>query len=381
MSQGPQPPTPQEPEGVDGGGFPPLGATPGHVPPGAVPTGAYPPPGYYGPVPQGPGWGPHGYEAPRYPVEPAPYHHFWRAPGIQAWRLIFMLVLAPVAFLVVSLIGTIGVLVISALRGMDVMELMAELAEGRIGPDMLVANMVALALLVPACFLLSMLARQRPGYLSSVIGRFRWRWGLVCFGIALAAVLLAAVAMELFAPADMEGTALEVQPYSWVLFAILMVVTPLQAAGEEYLLRGIGFRALGSLLPWRTVGLVVSAVATSLVFMVIHGADDPWLNLVYFVMGLLFSYLTWRTGGIEAAVAMHVANNIIGMALVPFTDFSDLFDRSEGTGSAIMLIQLGMLLLAAVVMELLARRRKLAWSATPEQEPVPFPRPGRVSAQ
>lgn len=282
-----------------------------------------------------------------------------------------MLVLAPIGFLLVSVVGVVGALVVSAARGVDVNQMLDDLAAGRIGPDMLVANMVALALLVPVCFLIALLSRQRPGFLSSVIGRFRWGWALICFLVALGAVIIAGVAMELLAPSDMEGMALEVQSYSWMLFAILMVVTPLQAAGEEYLLRGIGFRAVGSLFPWRHVGLIVGAVVTSLVFMAIHGASDPWLNLVYFTMGMLFCYLTWRTGGIEAAVAMHVANNIVGMALVPFTDFSDLFDRSEGAGSALMLIQLAMLIIAALVIELLARRRKLAWAGTDRQNPKP----------
>lgn len=346
---------------------------PGAPPTAAAPVGPLPPqpgPGYppQHPLPPGPYYGPPmpvmAAGPPALPATPEPYHHFWRTPGIRAWRLVVMLLLAPIAFLIVTTVGVIGVLLVSAARGADVEAMLTEVMDGRIGPDMLVANMVGLALLVPTCFLLALLSRQRPGFLSSVVGRFRWRWALICGAVALAAVLIAGVSMELLSESG-ESVGLEVQSYSWALFAILMLVTPLQAAGEEYLLRGIGFRAIASLIPVRSVGLVVSAIVTSAVFMAIHNAADPWLNTVYFTMGLLFCYLTWRTGGIEAAVAMHVANNIVGMALVPFTDFSDLFERSEGSGSALMLIQLAMLIAAAAVIEVLARRRKLEWAAAP----------------
>ena len=80
-------------------------------------------------------------------------------------------------------------------------------------------------------------------------------------------------------------------------------------------------------------------------------------------------FLTWRTGGIEAAVGIHVANNMIGMALVPFQDFSDIFERAAGTGSPLLLIQLAMLVVATVVIEIVARRSKLTFASAPAAQP------------
>ncbi len=337
--------------------------------PGQHPPQWGPPAQGYGPLHPGPGTPWAMARPPALPTEPAEYHTFWRRPHVGTGRIIGMLLLLPVAFFLVSIAAVVGALAFMGATGGDPLQAVTDAAEGAMGPEMVAANSIGLGLLVPACLLIAWISGQRPGFIHSVVGKFRWGWSLVCLGLALVAVLIALGIQQLLATDQTAGTELQIYPHSWALLVVLMLVTPFQAAGEEYLIRGIGFRGVASLIPSRLAGLLIGALVTSLVFMAIHGAGDPWLNLTYFVMGLLFCYITWRTGGIEAAVMLHIGNNMVGMALIPFMDLGEAFDRSAGVGDPLILVQLLMLIIAAAIMEALARRRKLIWANAPAAEP------------
>ena len=161
----------------------------------------------------------------------------------------------------------------------------------------------------------------------------------------------------------------------WLLIGII-VLTPFQAAGEEYLVRGVLNRAVASFIPPRIVGAILGAVVSSFVFMVIHFADDVWLNITYFSMGMLFSYLAWRTGGLEAAIALHLANNLVAMLFLPFQDISEVYVRTAGTGDPTVLLQMGLLGIAAVVIVDMARRSSIERVGPPDiVAPVALSRP------
>lgn len=335
-------------------------APPGQAPaPGAVPA----------PYPNThPTWVP--VRPPALPTEPREYQDFWRTPGIPLWKPFVAVLLGAVGFFVISFVVTLAAMFYDiASAGGDVESVIEGLLEGEISQVVFIANSVALGLMVGLSFLLQRIVGQRPGFLSSVVGRVRWRWLLTCFGISFVAVALLTV-IDL---ALVGWDTLELAPRpGWLLLLVaILVVTPFQAAGEEYLVRGVLFRAVGSIIPNRTVGLLLGAVASSLVFVLLHSAADPWLNLVYFCMGMLFCHLTWRTGGLEAAVAMHTANNILGLAFVPFQEWGGIFDRSAGVAGPEVLIQLGLLVVAGAVIEVLARRRGLVRVSAPAAPPAP----------
>ena len=100
-------------------------------------------------------------------------------------------------------------------------------------------------------------------------------------------------------------------------------------------------------------------------FVLLHASDDAWLNLSYVGFGLVGCWLVWRTGGLEAAIAMHVVNNLTSEMVMPFIDFSGLFDRSAGTGDASVLIQLALMAGAAALITWLAKRRGLVRRSAP----------------
>lgn len=293
-----------------------------------------------------------------YPQHPVAYPQFWRSAGVAVWRPVVVLLLGAVAFFGIATVVTIVALVVEAPTHPGGLEgLLTDLTLGRVTPGIVLANSIAIALVLPACFAIAALVRQRPGYLSSVTGRFRWGFFWRAIGVAGAFMAIYVGASILI-----EGVAaqeLQVHPYTWWLLIGLMLVTPFQAAGEEYLVRGLLFRVIGSWCSAPLAALIVGGLLNSLVFMLMHGAGDMWLNLIYFGLGLMLSYLTWRTGGLEAAAAIHIANNMFGMAILAFQDVGGAFDRGAGAGGPAVLWQLLTLGAAVAVIELIARRRRL----------------------
>jgi membrane protease YdiL (CAAX protease family) len=161
------------------------------------------------------------------------------------------------------------------------------------------------------------------------------------------------------------GLELVWNPDSLFLIVVILLTTPFQAAGEEYGVRGLLARSIGSWFSSSRVGLVVATVLTSVVFMLLHGAGDPWLNGYYFGMGVIFSLLVWRTGGLEAAVALHMVNNLVGEITVPFGDLGSMFDRHAGVAGPEILIQVFFTVAIAVAMWWLSGRSSLTRSAAP----------------
>ncbi len=130
----------------------------------------------------------------------------------------------------------------------------------------------------------------------------RWKFLFFCL---LVEVGVSAVILPLsgLAGAFSGGEQVATQPLSfaaWLPFAVvILLTTPLQAAGEEYGFRGYGLQALGAWVrnPW--FGIVV----TSLLFAAAHGGQSLPLFLNRFVFGMVAGYLTVRTGGLEARSA------------------------------------------------------------------------------
>jgi membrane protease YdiL (CAAX protease family) len=203
--------------------------------------------------------------------------------------------------------------------------------------------------------------------MSSVTGGFRW-------GLFGRFVLVAAPIFLLGLGVDIALSG--VPEFRWTadsafLIVAILVTTPFQAAGEEYGLRGIVARSIGSWFGARRLGLVVAGVLSSLLFMVLHAADNVWLNTYYFSVGVICSVLVWRTGGLEAAVALHVCNNLISEVTLPFGGLEGVFDRGPESADATILFQLVFTLAVMAGMLWLARRHKLPRSAAPAALPAP----------
>ncbi|MGL4831260.1 MAG: lysostaphin resistance A-like protein, partial [Propionibacteriaceae bacterium] len=214
-------------------------------------------------------------------------------------------------------------------------------------PSLFTANNVSLALLIPLTIFFSWLCtRLAPLTAVNVFGRIRWRWaGRVV--LIVAPMIVGYTLFQLYI-GGVDG----VSKRPWTIFMIVVIVltTPLQSAGEEFLCRSLLPRTFASWIPHREAGLCVAWIVSSGVFVLIHLATDPWLNLFYTIFATCTFVLAWQTKGLEAPIILHAVNNLCAEWSLPFSDFSGMMDRSVGTGSPWMLIDMGwMVLVTALV--------------------------------
>lgn len=155
-------------------------------------------------------------------------------------------------------------------------------------------------------------------WLSSVAARIRWGWLAATLGLA-AVALAATLVVAAFLPAQGGGTGMDgsVNDFTRTTAAFVVVIvllTPLQAAGEEYVFRGFLTQTFGGLLGGR-LGLAVAVVVPAVLFALAHGAQDPPVFVDRLAFGLVAGLLVVLTGGLEAAIAMHILNNWVAFGL------------------------------------------------------------------
>ncbi|WP_114558222.1 CPBP family intramembrane glutamic endopeptidase [Desertihabitans aurantiacus] len=299
------------------------------------------------------------------PTGPTPYHHFLRTPRSRWWRAALSIVLLVVAYLVISFGLGMALVVVSLVAGLDLVPV--DGSTMTMTPALLLVNNIALALLIPVSLGLQRLLHGQSGrWLHSVHGRFRWNLALRLAAVLLPLWAVYAIGFTLFAP-EMAGAggAPATLVSTTVMLLITLLTTPLQAAGEEYAARGILARSFASFTSHPTAALVLALVPANLLFMVAHGAGDWTLAAYYFGFGLACSLVTWRTGGVEAAVVLHAVNNTTLFAVAAFLTSEIVIDRSAGTGGPIMLVPLAVMALTTAGIWVWSRRRGLATAADP----------------
>ena len=243
------------------------------------------------------------------PVQPAalPYHRLahleprtarWWRPiatlGVSAGLLLGLLVILLVSGLVFVLAGE---------RFPAALTPTEDLQDPRNPVDHLI-NLASLALLIPLVVLSLRWGGGQRGTVHSVAGHFRWRMALRAAAVVMP--LYALVLWTLIALVPPEDAS--VPPFDGTLLAVVVVVlllTPLQCAGEEYAFRGLPLQLLGTWLRTPVLGIVLPVP----LFMLAHGYD--WVGQIDIVtFALCMGFLVWKSGGLELAIVVHTANNL-----------------------------------------------------------------------
>ena len=177
------------------------------------------------------------------------------------------------------------------------------------GPLGLISLGLSLAILLPAAFLAARITGRPWRMLLAVDGRLRWRWLATCLAVALADVIVQSVIEAAVAALGHPVTPARGAWVGWERFAplALVVVAAIvpQAAAEEVVFRGTLVQALGAWVRPAWFAILVSSV----LFGVAH--DLPLAGFVAIAaFGLVAAWLTIRTGGLEAAIALHVLRNV-----------------------------------------------------------------------
>ena len=220
-----------------------------------------------------------------------------------------------IVFYLVMLVVVMVLMIIAALSDPTLLERMMALTENPAfdlrDPLLLVFLLGTIVLMLPAYVLASLIVNgKRVGLISSAAGRLRWRWMLACGGIAIAvSAVLTAVSFVLPGAADAGGSA-GPNPLWAVSLAIIIVLVPLQSAAEEYIFRGYLMQTIG-----RWLRHPAFAILLPVPLFVMGHLYDLLGQLSVGMFAVAAGWLTWRTGGLEAAIALHVVNNVTGCLL------------------------------------------------------------------
>ncbi|WP_223208194.1 CPBP family intramembrane glutamic endopeptidase [Actinopolyspora erythraea] len=248
--------------------------------------------------------------------EGTPFHLLARNSAHRWWRpavaLLVFLGLAVLASLV-GLVLLVGMIVFGGPLGSLALVLPPGTHEELLSAPLTVLflSFASLVALVPPVVLTARWVQRRGfGTVVGVLGapRFRWLgetmlWASLVFGalFAMSAALQSAAGVPVLAFPGWRA-------YLAVALTALLVV-PAQSAAEELVFRGLLLQTLTAWLrtPWP--GIVLSSV----LFLFAHGYTDPLVWGELFLMAASMCWLSVRTGGLEAAVAMHTANNSLSL--------------------------------------------------------------------
>jgi uncharacterized protein len=291
-----------------------------------------------------------------------PYHLVQRGGRPGVWRpLVGVVALIAGFVVVVPVLVQVPFAVGLAVTGHDVIagvERMLDLDDPT--PLGLAYLNVALACAILLTWLLTrVLHGLRPRWLASVTPRIRWGWFVVCFGLSFVA-LFATLLVSVFVPAqgesvEMTGAVNDFTSTTRDFLLVVLFLTPLQAAGEEYAFRGYLTQAFGNLFGSTWAAVVLPAV----LFALAHGSQSPPIFFDRLAFGLVAGALVVLTGGLEAGIAMHVLNNWLAFGLaLAFGDMASTLNPVGGSWWTIpvtltqSLVYLGVVLLVFRLMKL-----------------------------
>lgn len=279
-------------------------------------------------------------------TEPLEYHRLLR--GVQNyrwWKPLLLLLLSGVYFGIFTIIVSVAFLPL-LLQNPDYLNGVTTGTGAALDtqvPVSVLLSLVSIIIMIPAVILAMLTLNMRPnGRVWSVAARIRWgllgRLSLVAL-LAVVVMNVAAIGLEIAlnpaslnepaptaAAADFEWTA------AWTSLVIVILLVPLQATAEEVVFRGLFMQVLGSWLksPW--FGILIPSIGFALAHIY-----DIWGLLSVGLLGVVAAWLTWRTGGLEAAIAIHIVNNLIAFGFMTFNVGGETaqVEQTGGVGSLI----------------------------------------------
>jgi membrane protease YdiL (CAAX protease family) len=305
----------------------------------------------------------------REPVGPLEYHLVLTGARRGLWRpLVGVLVLAAAMYVLAPIVVMVPFLIWIAVTGQDFRVAVEGLVDtSDPSPATLAYLLLTLSMAIPiSWFVVRVFHGLRPRWLSSVLPRLRWRFLLACFGLSFIALVLSTV-LAAALPGESAGGEISGEPNQWNdtlrdFLLVIVLLTPLQAAGEEYAFRGYLTQAFGGIFRSR----VAAVVGPAFLFALAHGLGQS--VPIFFdrlAFGLVAGVLVLVTGGLEAAIAMHVLNNLLAFGLaVAFFDMGDALNPTGGSWWDIPVTVLKSLIYLALAWQL-ARRMGLATRTDP----------------
>lgn len=195
-----------------------------------------------------------------------------------------------------------------------------------------------------------------------VTARPKVDWGRIFFGAGIWGILSLITLAVPFIIGDTADIIFQFDPLNFFILVIIsLLLFPFQTSFEELLFRGYLMQWSALLFKYRWVAILI----TGILFGILHGANPEveafgmWIALPqYILMGLILGFIAIMDDGLELALGIHMANNII--AAITFTSDSStlqthaLFKDLHPTASW---LDTAMMLLAGIIFIWLANRK------------------------
>ena len=175
-------------------------------------------------------------------------------------------------------------------------------------PLVFIALLITIIPVIPAIFIARLITNFKPlGLIHSIAGRMRWSYLGVFLGFGF---LIFGLYYVGFATLDGSLTTQNsVHPLNsgmfWLYIVLILLIVPFQCYAEELLFRGYLMQTVGRWLKNPAWAIIIPAP----IFMVLHGYG-LWGLLSVLTMALIAGFLCWYTGGLEAGIGLHIANNV-----------------------------------------------------------------------
>ncbi|MHA7280421.1 CPBP family glutamic-type intramembrane protease [Arthrobacter sp. MDT2-2] len=284
------------------------------------------------------------------------FHRLARSsPQYRWWKPLLTALLGLALYLVFTVVLLIAGAIAAFITSADVSQYLdAAAAIDMSDPVIFAFTLVSLIIMIPALALAVLITGPRPvGLLSSVAGRIRWRWLGLCAAAALAVFLVSlGISTVLGFLFPEEAAAAPVQQETstlLVLLALSILAVPFQAAAEEYVFRGFLMQAVGGWLRHPAFAILLPVP----LFVVGH-LYDPLGQADVAIFAVFAGWISWRTGGLEAAIAVHAINNMTIFVLGAF-GLVDV-NSTEGSVSGLLVSVATMAVTAGVIVRLANRR-------------------------
>lgn len=175
-------------------------------------------------------------------------------------------------------------------------------------PLVFIALLITIIPVIPAIFIARLITNFKPlGLIHSIAGRMRWSYLGVFLGFGF---LIFGLYYVGFATLDGSLTTQNsVHPLNsgmfWLYIVLILLIVPFQCYAEELLFRGYLMQTVGRWLKNPVWAIIIPAP----IFMMLHGYG-LWGLLSVLTMALIAGFLCWYTGGLEAGIGLHIANNV-----------------------------------------------------------------------
>lgn len=172
-------------------------------------------------------------------------------------------------------------------------------------PYLAVVTFIGWVAAIPAGFIAARITGRDPRALWSTERRFRWK----NFGLALLPALIFLGGEGIYATVNSDRSEMTVGLLNWGALAVIVALAPLQSLSEELFFRGSLVQIIGQ---WFSPA-IVAYLLPFLFFL--SGHHYGWQGMVSVgVFAACAMFLTYTTGGIEAAAAVHAVGNTFAYA-------------------------------------------------------------------